>query len=143
MTTVTDSPDDPVASELLTSSDRTLVTVRAAGELPDADTMARALAPPTSAPPGAAVVVDLSAVTYLPFEAVPPLMRLRDSSTAGVRNLRSRTGPRPLGTDPSGVRALPGSVAGGRQTSPRAENLDGTALSETGWSSGRGDEPGQ
>ncbi|MEU3626198.1 hypothetical protein BS329_37575 [Amycolatopsis coloradensis] len=74
MSTVTDSFDDSLTSG--SSASEPVLTVRAVGELGDIPAMTRALGTATSAPPGTAVTVDLSAVTYLSFEALPPLVDL-------------------------------------------------------------------
>ncbi|WP_410651457.1 STAS domain-containing protein [Amycolatopsis sp. cmx-4-54] len=94
MSTATNWFDDSLTSTIRAHGRRPVLTVRAAGELSDIATMAKALHPAMPAPPGAVVVVDLSAVTHLSFEAVPPLMALlRHTTTRYVRLCVITSGP--------------------------------------------------
>ncbi|GLY38109.1 hypothetical protein Amsp01_041330 [Amycolatopsis sp. NBRC 101858] len=71
------APDGrPGAGELIRRSNVETVTVCVSEELEDASATCEMLAPAFVAPAGSAVVVDLSAVTYLTMEAVVPLMVL-------------------------------------------------------------------
>lgn len=84
MSTIADPADDglpPVRTARV-------ITVRAPAELADAETAAELLVPAAAAPPGTAVVVDLSAVTHLTTEAVVPLVTLAQHCLGQGRDLR-------------------------------------------------------
>ncbi|SFW85539.1 STAS domain-containing protein [Amycolatopsis australiensis] len=65
-----------------------VVRVRAPGDHLDARTAGQLVAPVAAAPPGATVVVDLSAVTHLSLEAAGTLMTLTRHCQAEGRTLR-------------------------------------------------------
>ncbi|MDT7800956.1 MAG: hypothetical protein QOI78_4389 [Actinomycetota bacterium] len=64
-----------------------VLTLRAAPELADTATAERAFAPALATAPGTAVVLDLSAVTFLTMEAVVPLLALVERCAAEGRAL--------------------------------------------------------
>ncbi len=72
MSTVAEPPHDAAQPHPTAS----VITLRAAGQLVTAHDAEAVLAPGTSAPPGTAITVDLTAVTYLSMEAVAPLVSL-------------------------------------------------------------------
>jgi anti-anti-sigma regulatory factor len=92
MNMVTEPPGerDPVTPGRTGSE---VVTVRAGAELPDARVATETFAPAWDAPAGAEVVIDLSAVTYLPLEAVVPLVTLARHREARGRAVRIITSP--------------------------------------------------
>ena len=64
-----------------------VLTLRTAPELADTVTAERAFAPALATAPGTAVVLDLSAVTFLAMEAVVPLLALVERCAAEGRAL--------------------------------------------------------
>jgi hypothetical protein len=98
MNMVTEPPGerDPVTPGRMASE---VVTVRAGAELPDGRVATETFAPAWHAPAGVEVVVDLSAVTYLPLEAVVPLVTLarhREAQGGAVRIITSAPAHRKL-----------------------------------------------
>ena len=65
-----------------------VLTVQAPAELADAETAEQVFAPALAGPPDTAVVLDLSAVTFLTLEAVVPLLALVERCAADGRTLR-------------------------------------------------------
>jgi len=96
MSIITGSVDDSRPPEHAAAGDRPVLTVRAAGELLDVPAMTAALQDALSAPFDVDVAVDLSAVTYLSFEALPPLIRLVQHRTTGLDVVVSETVRRKL-----------------------------------------------
>jgi 2-haloacid dehalogenase len=70
-----------------------VLTIQAAAELPDARVATETFAPAWDVPAGAAVVIGLSAVTYLSLEAVVPLVTLAHRREARGGTLRISTSP--------------------------------------------------
>jgi anti-anti-sigma regulatory factor len=88
MSTITDPYENEGPRSESPAGTVDVLTVRAPAELDDADTSARFLVPAAASPPGTAVVVDLSAVTYLTTEAVVPLVTLARHCLDDGRDLR-------------------------------------------------------
>ncbi|WP_410667968.1 anti-sigma factor antagonist [Amycolatopsis sp. cmx-4-68] len=88
MTTVTDPRDDPTAAASTPASAIDVLILRGAGDLTGARSAEEIVAPAASAAPGAAIVLDLSAVTYLTTEAVIPLITLAHRCAAHEQSLR-------------------------------------------------------
>ncbi|MFG1644123.1 STAS domain-containing protein [Amycolatopsis sp. NPDC049252] len=70
-----------------------VLTLRAPPELAGTEIAEQAFAPASVAPPGAAVLLDLSAVTYLTLEAVVPLLDLVERCAADGRALQVVASP--------------------------------------------------
>ncbi|MGW5051548.1 STAS domain-containing protein [Actinokineospora sp. NPDC004072] len=89
--------DPPAAVAPVPVPDRDLdasaLTVRAAGDLADAASAETLIAPVLDTPVELAVVVDLSAVTYLTMEAVVPLAKLARRCAAEGQVLRIVASP--------------------------------------------------
>ena len=92
MSMVTEPPGerDPVTPAHTASE---VPTIRAGAELSDARVATETFAPAWDAPVGAEVVIDLSAVTYLPLEAVVPLVMLAHHREVQGGPLRIITSP--------------------------------------------------
>ncbi|MEV5712842.1 STAS domain-containing protein [Amycolatopsis mediterranei] len=88
MSTITDPHENEVPRFEAPAGTVDVLTVRAPAELDDADTAAQLLVPAAASPRGTAVVVDLSAVTYLTTEAVIPLVTLARQCLGEGRELR-------------------------------------------------------
>ncbi|WP_328454187.1 MULTISPECIES: STAS domain-containing protein [unclassified Amycolatopsis] len=94
MNTVAEPQDESVPPGAATPAPAAEVfTLPAPAELADAETAERTFAPALTVPPGTAVVLDLSAVTFLTVEAVVPLLELVERCAADGRVLRIVASP--------------------------------------------------
>ncbi|WP_410567426.1 STAS domain-containing protein [Amycolatopsis sp. cmx-4-61] len=86
MSTVADPPEDPPSSRARPATD--VLILRGAGDLTDTHVAEEIVAPAYMADPATALVLDLTAVTYLTIEAVVPFVTLAHRCAARGTSLR-------------------------------------------------------